>query len=41
MDEYEAARVGQSQFKDKVVDYIISVSKLVDSQGELNVYYKR
>lgn len=41
MDEYEKATNGYSQFNEKIVDYIISVSDLVDSYGRINVYYKR
>ena len=40
MDEYEKATNGYSQFNEKIVDYIISVSDLVDSYGRINVYYK-
>ena len=40
MDEYNAARSGYSQFNDEIVDYIISVSDLVESYGRINVYYK-
>lgn len=40
MEEYEEAKNSYSQFNYKIVDYIISVSELVESDGNLNVYYK-
>lgn len=41
MDEYhDAFKASENQFNVFIIDYIISVSKLVDSNGKIQVYYK-
>ena len=40
MGEYEDAKKGYSQFNIDIIDYIISVSREVDSYEKIKVYYK-